>query len=72
VAAAGSPSALGAVLVLAGAAIAPTYAAVHAGPSRAFVLAGAAGVIALLATLLRSRTLPGREAAVVPVAVPAG
>ena len=111
VAVAGSPSALGAVLFVAGAAIAPTYAAVYAmvddaapagtvteafawlataigigaaagaatagaladtaGPSAAFVLAGAAGAIALLATLLRSRTLPGGEAPVLPVAVPA-
>jgi predicted MFS family arabinose efflux permease len=109
VAVAGSPTALGAVLFLAGAAIAPTYAAVyamvddaapagtvteafawlataigigaavgasiagaladHAGPSAAFVLAGAAGAIALLATLLRSRTLPGRDATVGPIAV---
>ena len=43
----------------------------HAGPSAAFVLAGAAGAIALLATLLRSRTLPCGDVPVVPVAVPA-
>jgi predicted MFS family arabinose efflux permease len=111
VAAAGSLTALGAVLFVAGTAIAPTYAAVyamvddaapagtvteafawlttaigigaaagaatagaltdHAGPSAAFVLAGAAGAIALLVTLLRSRTLPLRETAGIPVAVPA-
>ena len=111
VAAAGSPSALGAVLFVAGAAIAPTYATVyamvddaapagtvteafawlataigvgaaagaagagaladHAGPRPRFVLAGAAGALALLATLLRSHTLPGRPLAVAPVAVPA-
>jgi MFS family permease len=99
------------VLFVAGAAIAPTYAAVYAmvddaapagtvteafawlataigigaaagaatagaladtaGPSAAFVLAGAAGAIALLATLLRSRTLPSGEAPVLPVPVPA-
>jgi predicted MFS family arabinose efflux permease len=113
VAVAGSPTALGAVLFAAGAAIAPTYAAVyamvedaapagtvteafawlataigagaaagaaaagaladHAGPSAAFVLAGAAGAIALLVALLRSRSrsLPGREILVAPAAVPA-
>jgi MFS family permease len=97
VAAAGSAVALAAVLCLAGAAIAPTYAAVyamvdlaapagtiteafawlatavgfgaaagaatagsltdHAGPTAAFVLAGTAGAAALLATMLRSRSL---------------
>ena len=106
----GQRAALGAVLLVAGAAIAPTYAAVyalvddaapagtvteafawlataiaigaaagaaiagaladHAGPAAAFVLAGAAGAIALLTTLLRAPTLPGREVAVLPVAVP--
>jgi MFS family permease len=94
VVAAGSPAALGAVLFVAGAAIAPTYSAVyalvddaapagtvteafawlataigfgaaigaaaagaladHAGPSAAFVLAGAAGTVALITALLRS------------------
>jgi predicted MFS family arabinose efflux permease len=43
----------------------------HAGPSAAFVLAGVAGALALLVTLLRSRTLPGGEAGPVPVPVPA-
>ena len=44
----------------------------HAGPAAAFVLAGAAGAVALLTTLLRGRTLPGREVAVLlPRAVPA-
>jgi MFS family permease len=97
VTAAGSAVALGAVLCLAGAAIAPTYAAVyamvdcaapagtvteafawlatavgigaatgaatagsltdHAGPTAAFVLAGAAGAAALLTATLRSRSL---------------
>ena len=111
VAVAGDPSALAAVLFVAGAAIAPTYAAVYAmvddaapagtvteafawlataigigaaagaatagaladtaGPSAAFVLAGAAGAIALLATLLRSRTLPSGEVPGLPVPVPA-
>jgi predicted MFS family arabinose efflux permease len=111
VAVAGSPTGLGAVLFAAGAAIAPTYAAVyamvedaapagtvteafawlataigagaaagaaaagaladHAGPSAAFMLAGAAGAIALLVALLRSRSLPGREILVAPAAVPA-
>jgi MFS family permease len=107
----GSLAALGAVLFVAGTAIAPTYAAVyamvddaapagtvteafawlataigigaaigaaaagaladHTGPAAAFVLAGAAGALALLTTLLRARTLPGREVAVLPVAAPA-
>jgi predicted MFS family arabinose efflux permease len=43
----------------------------HAGPSAAFMLAGAAGAIALLVALLRSRSLPGREILVAPAAVPA-
>jgi MFS family permease len=107
----GSLAALGALLFVAGTAIAPTYAAVyamvddaapagtvteafawlataigigaaigaaaagaladHTGPEAAFVLAGAAGALALLTTLLRARTLPGREVAVLPVAAPA-
>jgi MFS family permease len=107
----GSLAALGAVLFVAGTAIAPTYSAVyamvddaapagtvteafawlataigigaaigaaaagaladHTGPEAAFVLAGAAGAVALLTTLLRARTLPAREVAVLPVAVPA-
>jgi MFS family permease len=54
----------------AGAAIAGTLAD-HAGPSAAFVLAGAAGAIALLVALLRSRTLPGGEVALAPAPVPA-
>jgi predicted MFS family arabinose efflux permease len=36
----------------------------HAGPGAAFALAGAAGAIALLATLIRSPTLPAGIVAV--------
>jgi predicted MFS family arabinose efflux permease len=103
VVAAGSVVAMGAVLLVAGAAIAPTYATVfamvdqaapagtateafawlntaiavgasagaaaaglvvdHAGPAAAFALAGAAGAVAVLATLLRSPTLAAAPAA---------
>jgi MFS family permease len=108
VAAAGSAIALGTVLLVAGAAIAPTFAAVyamvddaapagtateafawlataiaiggalgaaaagslieHAGPQAAFVLAGGAGAVAVLTTVLRGHTLvrPGGLAAAQP------
>jgi MFS family permease len=105
--AAGSLVALAAVLLVAGTAIAPTYACVyamvdhaaphgtvteafawlataiaigasigaagggavadHAGPAAAFVLAGGAGALALLATALRSRTLSVEDAPLVAV-----
>jgi predicted MFS family arabinose efflux permease len=100
--AAGSVLAMAAVLLVAGAAIAPTYATVYAmvdeaaptgtateafawlatavaigassgaaiagaladgaGPAAGFALAGGAGAVALLATVLRSRTLAGAAA----------
>jgi predicted MFS family arabinose efflux permease len=108
VAAAGSLLAVGAVLFLAGAAIAPTFASVyamvdraapagtateafawlatataiggalgsacagivadHSGAAATFALAGGAGALAVLATTLRARTLPGSAASPIPCA----